>query len=113
MSHPGPHLGGNRGATSDDMGKLADTADAILGKSFCALGDDAASPVASSIQRHLLPRSSTLSSEETQFLAPGSRAGCSRGIPARRSWTQSHYGPTLFLRGTILLIGIAALAVIA
>src|ERR1700754_590285 len=36
--------------TIEDLGKLEDIADAILGKSFCALGDGAASPVASSLQ---------------------------------------------------------------
>jgi NADH-quinone oxidoreductase subunit F len=36
--------------TPEDLDTLLDIADAILGKSFCALGDGAASPVASSIQ---------------------------------------------------------------
>jgi NADH-quinone oxidoreductase subunit F len=36
--------------TAEDLDKLLDISDAILGKSFCALGDGAASPVASSIQ---------------------------------------------------------------
>jgi NADH-quinone oxidoreductase subunit F len=36
--------------TPEDLDKLLDISDAILGKSFCALGDGAASPVASSIQ---------------------------------------------------------------
>jgi len=35
--------------TLEDLDKLVDIADAILGKSFCALGDGAASPVTSSI----------------------------------------------------------------
>jgi NADH-quinone oxidoreductase subunit F len=34
----------------DDLDKLLDIADAILGKSFCALGDGAASPIMSSIK---------------------------------------------------------------
>ena len=38
------------GAPGEDIDKLADIADGILGKSFCALGDGAASPVLSSIQ---------------------------------------------------------------
>ncbi|MCB0925897.1 MAG: SLBB domain-containing protein, partial [Mycobacterium sp.] len=36
-------------ASHDDLGKLLDIADAILGKSFCALGDGAASPIVSSL----------------------------------------------------------------
>ena len=36
--------------TGEDLDKLLDISDAILGKSFCALGDGAASPVMSSIQ---------------------------------------------------------------
>ncbi len=38
------------GAVPEDLDKLADIADAILGKSFCALGDGAASPIMSSLQ---------------------------------------------------------------
>ena len=38
------------GAEPDDLGKLLDISDAILGKSFCALGDGAASPIISSLQ---------------------------------------------------------------
>jgi len=34
----------------DDLDKLLDIADAILGKSFCALGDGAASPIMSSVK---------------------------------------------------------------
>ena len=37
-------------ATTDDLDKLADIANAILGKSFCALGDGAASPIISSLK---------------------------------------------------------------
>jgi NADH-quinone oxidoreductase subunit F len=37
-------------ATSDDLAKLADIADNIIGKSFCALGDGAASPILSSLK---------------------------------------------------------------
>jgi NADH-quinone oxidoreductase subunit F len=36
--------------TREDLDKLLDISDAILGKSFCALGDGAASPVMSSIE---------------------------------------------------------------
>ncbi|KAA0021634.1 NADH-quinone oxidoreductase subunit NuoF [Antrihabitans cavernicola] len=36
--------------TEDDIGKLLDIADGIFGKSFCALGDGAASPITSSIK---------------------------------------------------------------
>ncbi|CAM3290666.1 NADH-quinone oxidoreductase subunit NuoF [Mycobacterium frederiksbergense] len=36
--------------TSDDIDTLLDISDAILGKSFCALGDGAASPIISSIK---------------------------------------------------------------
>jgi len=36
--------------TLEDIDKLSDISDTILGKSFCALGDGAASPVMSSIQ---------------------------------------------------------------
>jgi NADH-quinone oxidoreductase subunit F len=36
--------------TEEDLDKLLDIADAILGKSFCALGDGAASPIMSSLQ---------------------------------------------------------------
>jgi NADH-quinone oxidoreductase subunit F len=36
--------------TAEDLDKLLDISDAILGKSFCALGDGAASPVMSSIK---------------------------------------------------------------
>ncbi len=42
-----------RGA-EEDLDKLLDISDAILGKSFCALGDGAASPIISSLQA--LPR---------------------------------------------------------
>jgi NADH-quinone oxidoreductase subunit F len=38
-----------RGA-AEDIDKLLDIADTILGKSFCALGDGAASPIISSIK---------------------------------------------------------------
>jgi NADH-quinone oxidoreductase subunit F len=38
------------GASEADIDKLLDISDAILGKSFCALGDGAASPILSSIQ---------------------------------------------------------------
>ena len=34
----------------EDLDKLLDIADAIFGKSFCALGDGAASPILSSIK---------------------------------------------------------------
>jgi NADH-quinone oxidoreductase subunit F len=37
-------------ATSQDLGALADIADSINGKSFCALGDGAASPIVSSLK---------------------------------------------------------------
>lgn len=36
--------------TAEDIDKLLDISDTILGKSFCALGDGAASPVMSSIK---------------------------------------------------------------
>lgn len=36
--------------TGEDLGKLLDISDAILGKSFCALGDGAASPIQSSLK---------------------------------------------------------------
>lgn len=36
--------------THEDLDKLLDISDSILGKAFCALGDGAASPVMSSIQ---------------------------------------------------------------
>ncbi|MDA2948732.1 MAG: NADH-quinone oxidoreductase subunit NuoF [Actinomycetota bacterium] len=41
---------GGGGAVPEDLDKLADIADAILGKSFCALGDGVASPIMSSLQ---------------------------------------------------------------
>jgi NADH-quinone oxidoreductase subunit F len=37
-------------ATTGDLDKLADIADAIMGKAFCALGDGAASPIISSLK---------------------------------------------------------------
>ena len=37
-------------ATTGDLDKLADIADAIMGKAFCALGDGAASPIISSLR---------------------------------------------------------------
>jgi NADH-quinone oxidoreductase subunit F len=40
----------NGHGTPEDLDKLLDISDAILGKSFCALGDGAASPVMSSIK---------------------------------------------------------------
>ena len=36
--------------TQDDIDKLVDICDNILGRSFCALGDGATSPITSSIQ---------------------------------------------------------------
>jgi len=36
--------------TTEDLGTLLDISDAIMGKSFCALGDGAASPIISSMQ---------------------------------------------------------------
>lgn len=40
-----------RGAgTEEDLGKLLDISDTLLGKSFCALGDGAASPIMSSLK---------------------------------------------------------------
>ena len=36
--------------TAADLDKLLDIADAIFGKSFCALGDGAASPITSSLK---------------------------------------------------------------
>ena len=36
--------------TEDDIQKLLDISDTIFGKSFCALGDGAASPILSSIK---------------------------------------------------------------
>ncbi len=36
--------------TEDDIDKLLDISDNIFGKSFCALGDGAASPIISSIK---------------------------------------------------------------
>ncbi|PTR26571.1 NADH-quinone oxidoreductase subunit F [Rhodococcus sp. OK519] len=36
--------------SEEDLGKLLDVSDTILGKSFCALGDGAASPIMSSLQ---------------------------------------------------------------
>ncbi|MGA9374667.1 MAG: NADH-quinone oxidoreductase subunit NuoF [Mycobacterium sp.] len=41
---------GNRFGTPEDINTLLDISDAILGKSFCALGDGAASPIISSIK---------------------------------------------------------------
>jgi NADH-quinone oxidoreductase subunit F len=41
---------GKPGADEADIDKLLDISDAILGKSFCALGDGAASPIVSSIK---------------------------------------------------------------
>ena len=38
------------GGTEADIDKLLDISDAIFGKSFCALGDGAASPIISSIK---------------------------------------------------------------
>ena len=38
------------GGTDDDIDKLLDISDTIFGKSFCALGDGAASPIMSSIK---------------------------------------------------------------
>jgi NADH-quinone oxidoreductase subunit F len=38
------------GGTEEDLDTLLDASDNILGRSFCALGDGAASPVMSSIQ---------------------------------------------------------------
>lgn len=38
------------GGTEEDLTKLLDVSDAVLGKSFCALGDGAASPIMSSLQ---------------------------------------------------------------
>jgi NADH-quinone oxidoreductase subunit F len=37
-------------ATEEDLATLLDLSDNILGRSFCALGDGATSPVSSSIQ---------------------------------------------------------------
>ncbi|NIL80276.1 NADH-quinone oxidoreductase subunit NuoF [Rhodococcoides kroppenstedtii] len=37
-------------ASEDDLQKLLDVADSILGKSFCALGDGASSPIVSSVR---------------------------------------------------------------
>ena len=37
-------------AREDDLDKLLDICDNILGRSFCALGDGATSPITSSIQ---------------------------------------------------------------
>ncbi|CAJ1584276.1 NADH-quinone oxidoreductase subunit NuoF [[Mycobacterium] wendilense] len=37
-------------ASGDDLQKLSDISDALLGKSFCALGDGAASPIISSLK---------------------------------------------------------------
>lgn len=42
--------GDRRRGQKDDLDKLTDIADAILGKSFCALGDGAASPIMSSLK---------------------------------------------------------------
>jgi NADH-quinone oxidoreductase subunit F len=36
--------------TEEDIGKLLDISDTIFGKSFCALGDGAASPIISSLK---------------------------------------------------------------
>jgi NADH-quinone oxidoreductase subunit F len=41
---------GRGGASEEDLDKLLDIADAIMGKSFCALGDGAASPIISSLK---------------------------------------------------------------
>ncbi|NLG55989.1 MAG: NADH-quinone oxidoreductase subunit NuoF [Rhodococcus sp.] len=38
------------GGSEEDLAKLLDVSDAVLGKSFCALGDGAASPIMSSLQ---------------------------------------------------------------
>jgi NADH-quinone oxidoreductase subunit F len=46
---PGGHPG-KAGASEADIEKLLDISDAIFGKSFCALGDGAASPILSSIK---------------------------------------------------------------
>ena len=40
----------NGRGTEEDIGKLLDISDTIFGKSFCALGDGAASPIISSIK---------------------------------------------------------------
>ena len=45
-----PRDPGKAGATEEDLEKLLDISDAIFGKSFCALGDGAASPIISSIK---------------------------------------------------------------
>jgi len=41
---------GKAGASEADVEKLLDISDAIFGKSFCALGDGAASPILSSVK---------------------------------------------------------------
>lgn len=51
--------------TREDLDKLMDISDAILGKSFCALGDGAASPVMSSIKYF-----------RDEYLAHVERGGC-------------------------------------
>ena len=55
-------------ATEADVDKLLDISDTILGKSFCALGDGAASPIISSIK--------FFRDEYLAHLGPASTAGC-------------------------------------
>lgn len=51
--------------TREDIDKLLDISDSILGKSFCALGDGAASPVMSSIKHF-----------QNEYIAHAEQGGC-------------------------------------
>jgi NADH-quinone oxidoreductase subunit F len=64
-------------ATSDDLEKLADIADNLNGKSFCALGDGAASPILSSLKyfrdeyvAHIQQRGCPFDPRDSMLVAP-------------------------------------------
>ncbi|MEG8183030.1 NADH-quinone oxidoreductase subunit NuoF [Nocardia terpenica] len=69
------------GGTASDLDKLLDIADNINGKSFCALGDGAASPIVSSLQY--------FRSEYEDHLRPG---GCPFDPARSTAWAASEGG---------------------
>ncbi|ATL68075.1 NADH-quinone oxidoreductase subunit NuoF [Nocardia terpenica] len=69
------------GGTASDLDKLLDIADNINGKSFCALGDGAASPIVSSLQY--------FRSEYEDHLRPG---GCPFDPARSTAWATSEGG---------------------
>jgi NADH-quinone oxidoreductase subunit F len=69
--------------TDEDLDKLLDICDNILGRAFCALGDGAVSPVVSSIKYF-----------RDEYIDHAKQGGCPFDPAASTVWAVGGYGPS-------------------